>query len=87
MPVRVSSLLIVNPKDVQQCGPLAAVTTDLRRPLTFTGLILGTAAAQTLAARSKVRAKLAIMMISVGINMIAPFMTRNLVQYEPIWNE
>ena len=85
MPVRVSSLLIVNPKDVQQCGPLAAVTTDLRRPLTFTGLILGTAAAQTLAARSKVRAN--IMMISVGINMIAPFMTRNLVQYEPIWNE
>jgi hypothetical protein len=87
MPAQVFSLLIVNPKDVQQCWSPAAVTIYLRRAFTFTGMILGTAVAQTLATRSKVRAKLAIMMIPVGIEMIAPFMTRSLVQYEPIWNE
>ena len=67
--------------------PIAAVTTYLRRPFTSTGMTFGTATAHTLATRSRVGAKLAIMMISVGINMIASFMTRSFVQYAPTWNE
>ena len=51
------------------------------------GSHLGTATDQTPATRSRVNAKLAITMISVGIDMIAPFMTGSVGQCSPTPNE
>ena len=50
-------------------------------------ITLGTATDQTPATRSRVNAKLAITMISVGIDMIAPFMTGSVGQCSPTPNE
>ena len=51
------------------------------------GSHLGTATDQTPATRSRVNAKLAITMISVGIDMIAPFMTGSVGQCAPTTNK